>query len=372
MAFFHVRRILVLIRANLIVINAVKSAADPGMTTNDDINVSDRYLSYIAGVLLALVSSAWLADGLVMQIARVIPFEPDPALQVNIAAGLFFGISFSNPIGSLIAKTPWKRSMYLLVGGFLFGLAAQPLLITPIAGASLSNFLHLLLAAAMVPLAICTKRVNVLLVKRGIQVSETLARYGLTVARLPDRVLFILLMSASFAAFWRFAATTQQVLITLTTVLTLLTAVIAMRKFEDKPKQEICPDFQTWLDLEPEEPVSISLVEQAMAEIRKLVRTMLPGAILFGGLIRLVVDALTRLFPDLADNLQEPGAMWQTLGMVAASGLGLVLLGIVLALGFSLMLLQIIGRLRNWTDIRLRENCYRLMRMLYFRPMKRS
>lgn len=343
------------------------------MTKNKKLNGSDIYLGYFAGVVLALLTSGWLADVFVSQLVNIVALENAHAWRVNIAAGLFFGVSFANPVSILISKTPVRRSLIFLTAGFIFGAIAQSTVFTPIAGTGMSNFLRLLTVGSVVPLSMFAKQVNILLQARGINPKDAIARQVVALTRWPDRLLFILLMSASFAVFWRFTETTEQVLIALGSVLTVLTVTIALRRpINDDDDQDVQADFQAWLDLEPEEPGTTSLSENAMIEVRRLLRTMLPGAILFGGMTRLAVDVLVRLHPDLQANLNDPERLWQTLGIIAASGLGLVFFGILISLGFSLMLLQLIGRVRNWTNVHLRENCFYLLRTLYFRPMKRT
>lgn len=347
------------------------------MTTGKNIKSSDQYLAYVASVMLALLTSAWLARLLVGQLVRFMPNLTDLAaqsLQVNIAAGLFFGISFANPVGLIIARYSGKIALALLLGGFCFGVVAQNLVFTPLAGDGLSNFVRLMAAATAVPLAMFVKQVSGFLAGRDIVVADKLASAVLRVARWPDRFLFILLMTISFLIFWRYTASTQQVLIALAGVLTVLTGVVATRKTQaDETDGEHGADFQEWLDLQPEEEiVTTNLATDAIGEVKKLARTLLPGAILFGGMTRLAVNVLMSIYPNLQANLSDPSQMLKSLGIVAASGLGVVFFGMLVSLGFSLMLLQMIGRVRNWTRVHLRENCYHLLRTLYFRPMKRT
>lgn len=343
--------------------------------TQDTQNASDRYIIYFAGVVLALLSSSWIAQVFVAQLARVLPAAPGVNVQIDIAAGLFFGISFANPIGTIVHKTPIRRSLAFLVLGFAFGYFAQHLYFTPLAGTGMSTFLHLLLVTLVLPIAASIRHLGLLLEAEGIDPKSTLAEAVLKIAQWPDRLLFIILMTLSFTAFWRFSNTMTDVLIALGVVLTILTGLIAAQKWEmDAPEEEFSPDFQAWLDLEPEDPEvsNHDVTGRALAEGKKLARTILPGAILFGGMTRLAVDLLIWLYPNLHASLGNPEEKWQTLGVLAASGLGLVLLGMVVSLGFSFMLLQLIARIGNWSDTHLRENCYQLLRTLYFRPMRRN
>lgn len=343
------------------------------MKTEKTVNGNDIYLGYFAGVFLALMTSPWLADVFVSQLNRFLPLENAQIWRVNTAAALFFGISFANPVGILISKTPVKRALWFLLVGSIFGIVIQMTIISPLVGDGLSNFVRLLVVGSVVPFAILYRQVNGFFIARGFDLKGALAKRVLAFTEWPDRLIFILLMSGSFSVFWHLAETTEQVLIALASVLTILTGAIALRRTkDDEMDDEIHPDFQEWLDMEPEEPHSANLTELAWEEARRVLRTMLPGAILFGGMIRLSVIILIQIYPDLQIDMQNPVQLWQTVGIVAASGLGLVLLGMLLSLGFSLMLLQLIGRVRNWTNTHLRENCFHLLRMLYFRPMKRG
>lgn len=336
-------------------------------------NSSDRLFVYFAGVILALLSSPWIAQFAFEQLSRMIPLPTTTNLQTNVSSALFFGISFANPFGTAVYRLPIKRSLAWLCIGLVFGYVSQHYYFTPLAGEDLSTFLHLLLVAVVPTLVMGYEKLELALDAQGIDLKVGIAERVFAFTQWPDRVLFILLMGFSFAIFWRLTNSTQDILIALATVLTVLTIGIAARKWEiEEAEDDFSPDFQAWLDLEPEEQPSLDVVASAKTELLRLARTILPGAILFGGMTRLAVELLPWFYPNLRASLNNPDEMWQTLGIIAASGLGLVFFGIIASLGFSLVLLQLIARLGNWSQMHLRESCYQLLRTLYFRPMRRS
>ncbi|MFV2001350.1 MAG: hypothetical protein ACC619_00040 [Paracoccaceae bacterium] len=333
----------------------------------------DPLVGYFASVALALLASGWLADMLAAPVATAITFFTFDAWQVNLTGALFLAIAFANPVGVIVARASLGGALMRFGLGAVFGFALQALILTPFAGDGMSRFLYLVLAVAAVPAVLMTRRLHQTLDERGIVPREALARSVLRLLSLPDRVQFIFLMSASFTIFWRYSMDPMRLLIVMGVVLTALTGWVALTaRHKIGPQEGRQQDRAAWLALDPvlsEEP---TVVDNAIAAIKTMLGTVLPGAILLGGVTRLAVDAMLRLYPNLGVTAGDPAATMRTFWVIASSGLGLIFLGMMAALGFSLALLFVIGRLRSWSARRFRSACWILVRLMYFRPTRRA
>lgn len=343
------------------------------MKAATEIQRTDPFAGYFASVALALVLSGWIAGFLVDQFSALTAIQLSPDWRVNIAAGLFLGIAFSNIVGVFAAKGPWARAGIRFVIGFSTGVATQLVIFTPFAGHGMSNFLFLLLAGGVVPLVLLFSHFQNHLDRRGITPGKSFIEFALVVLNWPLRIQFVVLMGVAFGLFWKFTSDINQVLIVIFCVLVSLTASVALREVEDEAEDENFEETEQrlWLELElePEETVYVSDKAQALAKLRNLFVNLVPGALLFGGMTRLSVDFLMFVYPNIQANLNEPLAMLQTVGIVAVSGLAAVFFGMMAALGFGLGVLQLVGFVKKWSHWHLRENCVHLIRLMYFRPM---
>lgn len=153
-------------------------------------------------------------------------------------------------------------------------------------------------------------------------------------------------------------------------VLITLTLWVTMRQVpellgEDSEKA----DRLVWLALEPD--AESTLTETAIARVKYLVQAILPGAILFGGVMRLAVEFLAIIYPDLNIDFADPAAAAQSIALMLATGLAVIVFGMVAALGFCLFVIQMIGQYKGWSKGHLRENYLQMIRAMYFRPLNR-
>jgi hypothetical protein len=333
----------------------------------------DPFTGYFASVAVALIASVWLAGVLVEQVSNLLSAPLGGDWRINIGAGLFLGTAFANPVGAALAKAHLRRALSRFAIGFAAGFALQMAIFTPYAGAGMSNYLFLLLAVLAVPTAIMAEKARRFFQARDIRIGDRLVGAAWRLVTLPERVLFIALMMASFALFWRFAATPTQGALALAAVLALVTGTIALRAnpddFGEDPEEA---EYRAWLDLEPEDVIDQSPARRLFERLKSLLGGVLPGAVLFGGMTRLAVEYLVVLYPNLHASLAGPEASVQTVAVVAATGLAAVFFGMMAALAAALTVMQLIGRARQWSPAHLRENSVRLIRVMYFRPMKRG
>lgn len=331
----------------------------------------DPFVGYFASVALALLGSGWMAGLIVAPISAHMSEQITQGLTVSIAAGLFLAVAFSNLIGTIIRRASLRAAFIRFVLGFVLGWFIQVSVFTPMAGHGMSNFLFLLVAGAAVPVVYLAQHLRVFLNSHGFAAGDTFLQMVLRAFGLSDRAIFVSLMAVSSILFWLFAKNTNELLLGLAAVLAILVTSVSLRKgkvnFEDDPEEA---EFQAWLDLEPEEEPGPT--DQAISRFKHVVQVLLPGAVMFGGMIRLAVEFLLYVFPDIHANFAAPMQTAQTIGIIAASGLAVIFFGMLTALGFGLASLQILGRIRNWTPAHLRDKCFYLVRLMYFRPIRRD
>lgn len=333
----------------------------------------DPFLGYFMSVAVALLASGWLAGLISGPVAELSDYFSPKSWRANIAAGLFVGIVCANPVGTILARGSAVRSALRLVLGLGIGLAAQVVVIAPFAGDGMSHFLFLMLAVLAAPALLCARRILDVLGRRKIVPKDALADVALRLLRLPDRIMFIILMSASFTVLWRFSLDPGGVLIVLGAALAVITGWVAfaVRKTPDAP-DAAQQSMNAWLDLDPEQAVDPSLSEVAAATVKRLARIVLPGAVFLGGVTYLSAVAVLHLNPGMTIASGDPFAALSTLGAVAASGLGLILFGMLALLAFSLSLLFFIGRVRSWSASQFRRHGKILVSMMHFRSSRKA
>jgi len=342
------------------------------MTTTNDTKNKDLYTGFIASVVLALIGSGWLADGIVFPFSGFLSEASVALWHGNLAAGLFFAIAIADPAGTLINKSSPRRMLARFAGGFVFGIMAYLLIFAPLAGAGMSTFLQLILVVLYIPFRALAAVVGDALADRAAGPADRFASALLFVARWPDRFLFIMFMSISFVAFWAYTPSLQTTLTVLIVWLTLLTTAIAARTYTEDKVSAKEADFQAWLALDGEGSTAEKPMTRAMEELGKIVRVVIPGAVLLGGMTCFAVQALMSLYPDIAVNLADPDQMARAIGIISVSILAIVFGGMLTGLVFGLILLQITATLRHWSDSHHRENCFHLLRAMRFRPIKRA
>jgi hypothetical protein len=331
---------------------------------------------YFASIAVAFLASGWIAGMVSGPVAGMSDYFSPASWRATIAAGLFVGIVFANPVGAFVARTSaFSSSLVKSVLRFFLGLgvgiAMQVIVVAPFAGNGMSHFLFLMLAMLAVPALLCVRKAQAFLTGRGFAPARALARMVSWMLDLPDRIVFIILMSGSFTVFWRYAIDPYHLMIGLGAALALLTCWVAFGLRKPQPALNSSQSVQdVWLDLDPEEVAEPSVSQKASATVKRLVRVVLPGAVLLGGVTRLVADVMLRLYPDLAMTARDPVAALRTLGLVATSGLGLILLSMLALLGFSLTLLFVIGRVQSWSARTYRRHGKILVSMMHFRPRR--
>ena len=186
-----------------------------------------------------------------------------------------------------------------------------------------------------------------------------------------DRLLFVGMMVLSFLMFWAVSANVVQVTVVIATILVGLVTYVARREvdcdYEDDPEDA---EYLAWLALDPEIPVE-DTKQDALDRVKRITFTLLPGAILFGGMTRLAQKFLGQIYPNLRMDMSQPLEALQNMGIVAVSGLAAVFFGMMAALGLCILILRLVGAVRNWSAAHLRENYVYLTRLMYFRPASR-
>jgi len=341
------------------------------MTAAPEKEPHEPFVGYFASIVLALVCSAWLAGILLDQFSIIAAVELSQTWRVNFTAGLFLGIAAANPVGTFIAKTSRRRAVLRFALGFFAGAWIQALVFTPFAGDGLSNIMFLMLAGSAVPASLFLDWFRDHLEKTNHALTRRTARYGGRLLNISDRLTFVTLMAVSFAGFWAYTTNIAQVLTVLGAVLGGLVLFVARREphgeFADDPENA---EYQAWLALDPEIPV-IDPKQDVIDRLKRIATTLLPAAILFGGMTRLALDFLTVVYPDLTLDISKPMEALQNFGIVAVSGLAAVLFGMMAALGLCILILRLVGTLQNWSSGHFQENYIYLVRLMYFRPLHR-
>ncbi len=332
----------------------------------------DPFTGYFVSVAIALLVSGWLGGLLQHLISQLAGSPMDPAWRVNFGAGIFLGISFANPVGVAAVGLPARRAALRFSIGFVVGLLTQVALFTPIAGVRMSTYLFLLLAAMVVPLVVTTERMRRYMAGRGAEPGRVARDRLSRLLGLPDRVLFIGLMGLSFAAFMGLAQGLAQVSLGLGAILVAVSATVAAAGTGQPDRRPaLAQELQVWFELDDEDESDPEPVAPG-ARARDIASRLLPGAVLFGGVLRLSVEALRLVYPALASELAVQASPLKAAAVIGASGLGFVFFGMLAALGFGLMFLRLLGRFGRWSPARLREAELALVRLMYLRPMNRG
>ncbi|MBV1867885.1 MAG: hypothetical protein KUG69_08270 [Marinosulfonomonas sp.] len=342
------------------------------MPPNDENKTKDIYTGYIASVVMALIASGWIAVWLLLPFSG---FLSDSLLLLwrgILASGFFFAISIGDPIGTVMDKSSWRHMLKRFGGGFLFGVAAYLLILAPLAGAGMSTFLQLILVVLYLPARALIQKFTNVIGDHAAGSTDGLATALLSFARWPDRFLFVMFMSVSFAVFWTYTATLQVTLVMLMVWLTLITAVIATRAYSEDELSPKEADFQAWLALDDADSKAEQPISRAVEELGKIIRVVVPGAVLFGGMTCFAVQALLAWTPEIANSLTETDELARSVGIIAASVLGIVFGTMIMGLVFGLVLLQITAKMLNWSVYHHRENCFHLLRAMRFRPLQRA
>ncbi|MGB5556615.1 MAG: hypothetical protein WBN04_01245 [Paracoccaceae bacterium] len=324
---------------------------------------ADPLTGYFSSVMLALLISHTLASTLVDFAAGHFYLPLAELWRYNVASGLFLGLVLADPVGAIINRVPLRNVLVKFVLGFAAGVIIQVSLVTPLAGGGLSRFVFLFIATMLMPVFYSLNRMHAHLAANGSDVATEIAHYSLWIMGWPDRALIIVTMVLSFGGFWLFSPDLQTTIIFMGAILAATTLyVIYVRIEEENP----------WLDMLPEDAEQLAITRIARQRLAHLTATVLPGAFLLGAAMHVALNVLLTLFPNIASELVGPVETLRTVGIVAATGLGIVFFGMLSALGFGLALVLLIGRIGHWTQSLIRDRCLRLIKVMCFRPINRA
>ncbi|MEE9428610.1 MAG: hypothetical protein V3V25_10725 [Paracoccaceae bacterium] len=331
----------------------------------------DPFVGYFVSVLLALVASSWVAGFLVYQYGFLNASELSHSVRINLTGGLFLGIVAANPVGVYIAKSNKRMAAIRFGLGFVAGVLIQVVLFTPFVGHGMSHMMFLMLAGLAVPSSLLLTDIRNCIANSEGSSKNSCGKILDKVLKSSDRLLFVGMMVLSFLSFWAVSANVAQVSVVIATVLIGLVTYVARREVDcdhdDDPEDA---EYLAWLALDPEIPVE-DAEQKTLENIKRIAFTLLPGAILFGGMTRLAQKFLGQIYPDLRMDFSHPLEALQNIGIVAASGLAAVFFGMMAILGFCILILRLVGAIQNWSSAHLRENYVYLTRLMYFRPASR-
>lgn len=323
---------------------------------------SDIGAGLSVSILLALLLCTVMSEFLVELAAGLFHLTALDIWKGNIAAGLFLGIVIADPVGTYVRKSPPLHAVIRFGVGLIAGIFVQIAIVTPMAGGGMSRFVFLIFALFLVPLMFATHRVREYMDHNNIILKEEFSRPALWVMDLPVRLLIVGTMLISFTAFWKLGQSIQDTLHAMAIILVITTIYVTRISLEG-------PEVDPWEEHEAE-PIGSSDSQVAKGKFLQLLATFLPGAVLLGGVMRLAVEVVIDLYPNIGQNLNGPVEMLQSLGLIAISGLAVVLFGMLGALGFGFVSLLIIGRFANWNTDYIKECCVRLIKVMCFRPLK--
>lgn len=331
------------------------------MKTNQPSSPPDPFAGFFGSLLLAFLASNMLASMTAELAFQHLALATSDIWKANLSAGFFVGFVLADPVGMLILKSPLKRAATKFVVGFLIGILMQVMVVMPLAGDGLSRYLLLIFAALLLPVLYCIDKLRIYLEARQIIIGDILARHGLRIMSWSDRGLIVTIMVFSFAVLWFFGSELRHVLIALAVILASTTIYVAFARPEE-------PIEDQWFYLGYESADQAPLQIQAITRLKQIARNLMPGAVLLGGITRIAAEVLLQVFPNMSVGVGGLVQLVNTLAMLVASGLGLVLFGMLCALGFGLGVITLLGKIGNWPGYRMKECNLRLIRVMCFRP----
>ncbi len=342
-----------------------------------------RPTGYVASVGLALLLSGWLAALVEAEVARRGGFALSQEWVRNLEAGFFLAIAFGNPVGVFLGGHSKRGALVRAALGLAAGVLVQHMLFTPLAGGTLSRYLLLLLAALVLPLVRCGGAARRSLERRGVDLPTRAMKAFSAGVCLPARLQFVLLMTTSFALAYLGGASVGQLVALQAAVLLFMVLVVSLESrpaFPEPPEsaEDPGPDerLRLWLAFEERqggaEPAPRETLPELGWRLREIGTSILPAAVLFGTMMMIAVHFLGQVYPNLRAML-VPGPEGLRPALVAVLGsLAVVFFGMMAALGLGLSVLRLIGWLGGWPAERLRDSLLELIRLMYFRPMRRG
>ena len=325
----------------------------------------DPLTGYMFSVVLALLISRPAGYFLYSQIADIFRTPLAEAWSSYFATAFFVATVAASPARVWLVRAPVSAALIRFGAGFGAGIVLQKYLIAPVAGQTTATFILLLLAAMIMPFLVTFDRCRACVQGRRSALREDILNVILKMVNIPNRVVFVVLMAFAFLGFLTFVHTLLATALVIVAMLAIVTTVVALRHSEHD-KKSAQSELERWKELDEAREIKASTGLRILVRLRNIGLGLLPGAVLFAGMIRLSIVFLGVVYPNMAVAFGSLTGM----AILVVSGLAVVFFGMMAALGFALVAMRIIGYARNWTPAHIRENYARLVRMLYFRPMK--
>ncbi|MDH5799021.1 MAG: hypothetical protein OEZ19_10685 [Paracoccaceae bacterium] len=327
----------------------------------------DPLAGYFGSVVLGLIASSWLARFIVDMVQGHLDLADPDRLLASVGAAFFLGTVLSNPVGVAMNRTPVVRHLARFLIGAVIGFGLQEFVFTPFAGDGVAHFLFILLAVAVVPVILMVERFRNFLDTRGLVASGKAADLVLRVLNWPPRALFVLMMAMSFVLLNLYAPEWHIVALVAVVAVVFLTGVVIFQHTEE-PEEEDDP-FDQWLNEEPED---VPVEDQAAHGLSSVLLTRLPGAVIFSAITQLSVDVVLWIHPEFSIGLASFTTNLPEAGKIMVSGLGLILAGMMVSVGIGLTVLAVIGKIRSWDPVYMRDTCLRFIHMMSFHRIQNS
>ncbi len=344
---------------------------DTSAATMDEQDDQQIYLGYFATILLALIVAAFAGQASAPWIADFFAFDDVHRTSNYLTSALFFAASAANPVGFVLQD---RNPAFLAVRvglGIVFGLAVHHYLFEPIVGEALTRLAQLLIASLAVPVMILRDHVDAHLREHGSGNAKVLAEIVIRVSQWPDRVLFILMMMIAFTTFAMVSASINQTLAGILVSMLLMTMVAATRSAKEFSNYDEADTYRAWLEHMPDQNPALEPMDEARAEVARVLKSLGPGATFFGGLTWLARDVMPLVHPEIWNGLTDMSKA-EISGLIAMTGLGVVMFGALVAVVIGIVALQIVGHYARWPRERRVYTAFWLLRAMSFRPMSRS
>ncbi len=336
----------------------------------------DPLTGYVPSVALALFLCGRLGALLHHSLAAAFPALMPAGARIDLAAGLFLGIALANPVGLILSNASGLAGLLRFGIGLVAGALVQHAVFTPIADEAMSPYLYLLLAAFAIPVMGLVRVVRRALGRRGILFAgEGPPDSAVRLLDFSDRAWFVFFMIATFAVLSYFSTDVASTLGVLAIVVLALAVSVALGLHEVQETLDPAEArLRAWLELESTLAGSESARgwEHVSVRVASLAGKVFPGAVLFAGVTRLALVGLNVLFPNAQTGLRDPITTIETLGILSASGAGLVFLGLTTALGFGLVILRAFAHFQGWTRADIRDSAAELMDLMHVRRFGRG
>jgi len=309
----------------------------------------DRMAGFFASVVAALIISGLLVRPTLFLLGALFAFEASPNFIRNLTSALFLGVVLADPVGAWLRKRSLKRTIAKACIGISLGGFLQHYLVTPIAGTAVSQMIFLLLTLALLPILIGMQALERMLLKRGIVVSEILARGLIFLVRSPWPVPATIALVLTWLGF-------RAVNMPLTSTLVLFVGALYLL-FSRALRAPVIEDGAPDEEAAPHDPGEAprqfaSYFDLAMFELRQFIGITGPSVLLLASLAWGAWAHFATLVP-LVGALPAP--LTALLGLVA---------GFAAAAGYGVAMLALAGLLGRWPRGDLGIRAHYLVRMM--------